>query len=432
MAGGAFPQGYAGADFHPRRPAFPAAPAVLRDAELRTRLMTAPATTSRAGDFAQPILAGVLAAFVGYASTFTLVLSGLGHTGATPGQAASGLFSVCLALGLLNAVAAWRLRVPISFAWSTPGAAFLLTLTPVEGGFPAVTGAFLMVAALILASGLIRPIARALEAIPGPIAAAMLAGVLLSLCLAPVQAVAQLPWLALPILAAWVIGLKFARRYAVPLAVLAAAVALALSANLPAGGLAVSLPSLTFVAPVFTLDALIRIALPLFLITMASQNLTGIAVMRANGFEIAPAPAFVATGMASAVVALFGGLTVNLAAISAALMAGPEAHPDPARRWVSPIAAGVAYFVLALLATVAAAFIAASPPILIEAVAGLALLPSLISALSGALADENARLPAILTFVTAASGITILGIGGAFWGLIGGIALLLVLRRWRP
>jgi benzoate membrane transport protein len=381
------------------------------------------------GDLAQPIMAGILTALVGFASTFTLVLAGPVHLGATPAEAASGLFVLCLAMAVLNASVAWRTRVPVTFAWSTPGAAFLLTLQPIEGGFPAVTGAFIVVAALVIASGLLRPLARVVAAIPQAIAAAMLAGVLLNLCLAPIRAVAEVPWLALPILLAWVVGLKFARRYAVPIAVVVAAIALGLSTNIPAGNFAFALPALQFVAPVFTPDALVKIALPLFVITMASQNLTGLAVMRANGFEIDPGPPFVLTGIASGIIALFGGLTVNLAAITAALAAGPEAHPDPQKRWPAPVATGLSYFVLAALATVAAAFIAASPPILIQAVAGLALLPSLASALAGSLANEEERLPAILTFVTTASGITLLGVGGAFWGLIAGIVLLLVLRR---
>ena len=394
--------------------------------------MTSPATEkSSAADFAQPIMAGVLAAVVGYASSFTLVLGGLGHAGATPAEAASGLFAMCIALALLNVLVVWRLKIPLSFAWSTPGAAFLLTLQPIDGGFPAITGAFLMVAVLVLACGLIKPLARAVAAIPGPIAAAMLAGVLLELCLAPVKAVAELPWLMLPILAAWIIGLKFARRYAVPLAVIAAALVLAFTPSLPAGALTLALPQLDFVAPAFTLEALVKVAVPLFVVTMASQNLTGLAVLRTNGYEIDAAIPFVSTGLLSAVVGLFGGLTVNLAAITAALMASAEAHPDPARRWIAPLASGPAYLLLGLAATLAASFIAASPPILIEAVAGLALLPSLSAALSAALASEDLRLPAILTFVTTASGITILGIGGAFWGLIAGLFLLLVLRRWR-
>jgi benzoate membrane transport protein len=388
--------------------------------------------SSALNDLAQPILAGVIAALVGYASTFTLILSGLGHAGATPAEAASGLFAVCLCLAVLNVVVAWRRRLPVIFAWSTPGAAFLLTLQPIEGGFPAVVGAFIVVGLLVIASGLLRPLARAVAMIPQPIASAMLAGVLLSLCLAPVKAVAEVPWLALPVLAAWVIGLKFARRYAVPLAVLVAGIEIGVAMAQSGTAVAVSLPSLAFVMPVFTLDALVKIALPLFVITMASQNLTGIAVMRANGYEIDPREPFVLTGIASAIIALFGSVTVNLAAITAALAAGPEAHPDPDKRWVAPVATGFSNIALALLATIAAAFIAASPPILIQAVAGLALLPSLASALAGGLAAEETRLPAVLTFVTTASGITLLGIGGAFWGLIAGIGLMLVLRRWTP
>jgi benzoate membrane transport protein len=338
---------------------------------------------------------------------------------------------MCLALAFLNILVTWRLRIPLSFAWSTPGAAFLLTLQPIGGGFPAITGAFLVVAALVLACGFIAPLARAVAAIPAPIAAAMLAGVLLELCLAPVRAVAELPWLALPILLAWVIGLKFARRYAVPLAVAAAIVALSVGTHLPEGALAFTLPALDLVAPVFTLEAVVKIAVPLFVITMASQNLTGLAVMKTNGYAVDARVPFVSTGVLSAIVALFGGLTINLAAITAALMASPEAHPDPARRWIAPVASGVAYLLLGLVASLAASFVTASPPILIEAVAGLALLPSLVSALSSALAHEDTRLPAIATFVTTASGITIAGIGGAFWGLVGGLGLLLVLRKWR-
>jgi benzoate membrane transport protein len=307
-----------------------------------------------------------------------------------------------------------------------------LTLQPIEGGFPAIAGAFVMVAGLVIASGLLRPLARAVAMIPQAIAASMLGGVLLSLCLAPVKAVAEVPFLALPILAAWIVGLKFFRRYAVPLAVLVAGVEIGWALAQSGTNIVLALPSPVFVLPAFTLDALVKVALPLFVITMASQNLTGIAVMRANGYDVDPRGPSLLTGAASALIAPFGGLTVNLAAITAALAAGPEAHPDPLRRWIAPVAAGGTYFALALLATVAAAFIAASPPILIQAVAGLALLPSLASALAGGLAAEETRLPAVVTFVTTASGITLLGIGGAFWGLIAGIGLMLVLRRWSP
>ncbi|CAN7251849.1 benzoate/H(+) symporter BenE family transporter [Devosia sp. LjRoot3] len=380
-------------------------------------------------EFLQPIMAGTLAAIVGYASTFTLVLAALTAAGASPQQAGSGLFSVCLALGVLNIVVAFRAKVPISFAWTTPGVAFLLTVGEPVGGFPAVAGAFLVTAALVVLTGLLKPLARLIAAIPAAIANAMLAGMLLTLCLAPVTALAEAPLLAAPILLAWMLGLRFARRYAVPIAVVVTGIVLALTTHLPEGALDGTWPTLLPVMPEFTWDAIVRIGLPLYVVTMASQNLPGIAVMKANGFSLAPAPIFVMTGIASGLTALFGGQTINLAAITAAICAGPEAHPDPQKRWPAPVAAGGVYILLGLAASLAAAFIAASPPILIQAVAGLALLSSLASALSGALAQEESRLPAILTFVATASGITIFGIGAPFWGLVGGIVLLLLLRQ---
>lgn len=379
-------------------------------------------------EYLQPIMAGALAAIVGYASTFTLVLAALTAAGASPQQAGSGLMSVCIAIGILNIVVSARLRVPVSFAWSTPGVAFILTVGEPVGGFPAVAGAFLVAAGLIILTGLIKPLARLIAAIPAPIANAMLAGMLLTLCLAPITAVAELPALALPILLAWVIGMRFARRYAVPIAVLVTGIMLASSTNLEPGALDGSWPVFVPVMPQFTLDAIIRIGLPLYIVTMASQNLPGLAVMQANGFKLHPAPLFVMTGMASAATAFFGGHSSNLAAITAAICAGPEAHPDRTRRWPAPISAGVVYLLMAPGASLAAAFIAASPPLLIQAVAGLALLSSLATALSGALAAEETRLPAVLTFVTTASGITIIGVGAPFWGLVAGIGMLVLLR----
>jgi benzoate membrane transport protein len=393
--------------------------------------MTAATDTPTRRDLAQPIMAGVLAAIVGYASTFTLVLAALTAAGASPQQAGSGLFSVCIAIGVLNIAVAWRVRMPVSFAWSTPGVAFLLTVGEPPGSFPAVAGAFLVCAALILLTGFIRPLARAVAAIPPAIANAMLAGMLLTLCLAPINAVAEMPLHALPILIAWGLGLRFARRYAVPVAVAVTGIVLATTTHLPPGTFDGAWPVLLPVMPVFTLDAIVRIGLPLYVVTMASQNLPGIAVMKANGYTLKPAPIFVLTGVASGITAIFGGHASNLAAITAAICAGPEAHPNPDRRWPAPVAAGVTYLALGLAASLAAAFIAAAPPLLIQAVAGLALFSSLASALAGALAYEESRLPAILTFVATASGITILGVGAPFWGLVGGILLLLLLRPRR-
>jgi len=379
-------------------------------------------------EYLQPVMAGALAAIVGYASTFTLVLAALTATGASPQQAGSGLMSVCIAIGILNIAVSSRARVPVSFAWSTPGVAFILTVGEPVGGFPAVAGAFLVAALLIVLTGIIKPLARLIGAIPAPIANAMLAGMLLTLCLAPVSAVAEMPLLALPVVLAWVVGMRLARRYAVPIAVAVTGIVLAMTTNLPPGALDGSWPSLVSVMPVFTLDAILRIGLPLYIVTMASQNLPGLAVMQANGFKLQPAPLFFVTGISSAATAFFGGHSSNLAAITAAICAGPEAHPDKTRRWPAPVSAGVVYLLLAPAASLAAAFIAASPPLLIQAVAGLALLSSLAAALSGALVSEETRLPAILTFVTTASGITIVGVGAPFWGLVAGIGMIVLLR----
>jgi benzoate membrane transport protein len=377
----------------------------------------------------QPILAGLLAALVGYASSFTLLLAAFTRAGASPVEAGTALTITTAAIGLLNIFGGWRTRLPVSFAWSTPGAAFLATIAPPLGGLPELAGALMLVGLLITLAGIWRPFARAIESIPVAIASAMLAGILLTLCLAPVKAVAELPLLTLPTVAAWAIGLRYARRYAVPLAVVVMAVTLAATTHLdPARfGAALSLP--IPMLPVFTLDSCIRIALPLFIITMASQNLPGIAVMQANGYTLQPAAAFTASGIASALVAPFGALTVNLAAITAAICAGPEAHPDPSRRWIAVVAAGCTYLLLAVLAGTAAAFVSMAPPLLIQAVAGLALFTSLASALAVALGDESRRIAAVVTFATAASGVTVLGIGAAFWALIAGLLMLLATRK---
>ena len=261
-----------------------------------------------------------------------------------------------------------------------------------------------------------------------PLASAMLAGILFNLCLAPVQAVAELPALALPIIVIWAITLRFARIWAVPAAVAVSAVMIAISTELPTDLFANAWPAPVLVLPTFNLDALVGIALPLFVVTMASQNIPGLAVLRTNGYNPEVKPIFVSTGIVSAIGGLLGGQLINLAAITAALCAGPEAHPDKSRRYVAAITAGFAYIVFALGAGITTAFISAAPPILIEAVAGLALIGALANALVGAVSDDDLRLPAVLAFVTAASGLTLFGIGAAFWALIVGGALHALLK----
>ena len=374
----------------------------------------------------QPVTAGILAAVVGFASAFAVVLTGLAGAGATPAQAASGLLALCVAQGLLSIVLSLRWRQPVNIVWSTPGAALLVSAGLPHGGFGIAVTAFLLTGLLILAAGLYRPLARAVSAIPLSLASAMLAGVLMELCLAPIQAVAHLPALALPIVIAWALGMSFARRYAVPIAVLVATVIVVSTTRIPASALALAWAHPQFVTPTLDLLRAAGIAIPMFIVTMASQNVPGLAVLRGNGYDVPVGKVFVTTGVGTLVVAVFGGHALNLSAITAALCAGPEADANPARRYIASVAAGVCYIVLGLCAGFAAVLIAASPPLLIQAVAGLALLGSLASAMGGALADESQRLAAITTFVTTASGVSIGGIAGAFWGLVaGGLMLLL-------
>jgi benzoate membrane transport protein len=374
----------------------------------------------------QPVTAGVLAAVVGFASAFAVVLTGLAGAGASPAQAASGLLALCVLQGLLSIVLSLRWRQPVNIVWSTPGAALLVSASLPHGGFGIAVTAFLMTGLLIVAAGLFRPLARAVSAIPISLASAMLAGVLMELCLAPIQAVARLPTLALPIVIAWALGWSFARRYAVPIAVLVATVIVVSTTRIPASAMALAWAQPEFVTPTLDLLRAAGIAVPMFIVTMASQNVPGLAVLRGNGYDVPVGKVFVTTGLGTLVVALFGGHALNLSAITAALCAGPEADANPARRYIASVAAGVCYIVLGLCAGFAAVLIAASPPLLIQAVAGLALLGSLAAALGSALADEGQRLAAITTFVTTASGVSIGGIAGAFWGLVaGGVMLLL-------
>jgi benzoate membrane transport protein len=378
----------------------------------------------------QPVTAGILAAIVGFASSFTVVLQGLAAVGASPAQAASGLLVLCLFNGVLAIWLSLRFRIPISTAWSTPGAALLVSTGLPTGGFPAAVGAFLVAGALVVLAGLWKPFGKAVASIPPSLANAMLAGVLLDLCLAPMRAAGAMPALALPIVLAWALAWRFWRLYAVPVAVAVAAVMILSVTHLPPGALGQVAPQLLPVMPAFTAGASIGIGLPLFLVTMASQNVPGLAVLNANGYRPEPGPLFTATGLTSLLAAPFGGHALNLAAITAALCAGRDAHPDPALRWIAAASAGASYVVLGLCAGLAAAFIAASPPLLIQAVAGLALLGALGGALTGALASERERLPAVLTFATTASGLSFFGIGAAFWGLLAG-GILLGLERLR-
>jgi benzoate membrane transport protein len=375
----------------------------------------------------RPVLAGVVTALVGFGGAFTVVLAGLRAVGADDRQAASGLLVVSVASGVVAVVLGLRTRVPVGVAWSTPGAALLIAAGRPPGGFAAAVGAFLLCGALIVLSGLVRPLGRLIEVIPPPIAGAMLAGVLLPICVAPVKAVAEVPVLAVPVVVVWAVVGRFARPWAAPAALVAAVVGIVLTGTGPGG--ADLAPALVWTAPRFDPATLVGVGVPLFLVTMASQNVPGMAVLATYGYRPRLGPILVATGLGTLAAAPFGGHAVNLAAISAALAAGPDADPDPGRRWVASVTAGVGLAVLGLGAGLATALILRSPPVLVTAVAGLALLGALATALASAVTDPAQREAAAVTFVVTAAGVTFLGIGAAFWGLLTGAVMALLHRR---
>lgn len=393
---------------------------------------TAPLAPPRARrSLAQPITAGTVSALVAFTSSFVVVLAGLSAVGATPEQAASGLMAVTILMGVGTVILAWWTRMPITVAWSTPGAALLVTTGAVEGGWPTAIGAFLVAGVLIVITGLVPPLGALISRIPTSVAQAMLAGVLLQLCLGPITGAVANPTGVVPVIVVWLVGIRFFPRWAVPAAFLVAAAVVVVHVVTTDAEVAVAsvLPRLEFVAPEFTIQAIIGLALPLYLVTMASQNVPGMAVMKGLGYDVPWGRAIVLTGVGSVVAAPAGGHGINLAAISAALTAGPEAGPDRDRRWIASLTSG---FLAILIGVGAAAFgtlVTLAPDGVIIAVAGLALFGTFASSLKASLEDTADLIPAVVTFAVVASGIAIGGVSSAFWALLAGLLVRGVLRK---
>jgi benzoate membrane transport protein len=366
--------------------------------------------------------AALAAVVVGFASTILIVMQAGQAIGANPAQQASMAAILCFGMAATSLFLSWQHRMPIITAWSTPGAA-LIASSNAHVGYQDALGAFAVAGLLMAAAALIKPLAQAIARIPAPIASAMLGGVLLHYALGIPQAALVMPAFVLPLVALFFLLRLWLPLYAVPAVTVAGVMLAAFSGDFGSACCALAVTPLTFDAPSFTATAILGLGVPLFLVTMASQNLPGFAVLRANGYEPPVTSALLTTGLASAVMAPFGSHAINMAAITASLAAGPDAHPDRSRRWLVALPYFVLYTGVGLAAALFVGVLGALPKALITAVAGLALFSPIVGAVTAMVKEPRDLDSALVTFLVTASGVTIAGVGAAFWGLVAGLLL---------
>ena len=376
------------------------------------------------------ISAGFIAVLVGYTSSAAIVFQAASAAGAGPAHVSSWLLALGLGMGATCIGLSLRFRSPVLTAWSTPGAALLATAL-IGRPMSEAIGAFLLASALITLCGVTGWVETLMRHVPRALAAGMLAGVLLRFGIDVFAALGQQPALVALMLGAYLAGRRLRSRYTIPLTFLAG---LAWSGmhgliRVDAIDLAFAAPLLT--VPVFSLATTIGVGIPLFIVTMSSQNVPGIAVLRANGYATPVSPLIGWTGLTGLLLAPFGGYQFNLAAITAAICMSPEADPDPQRRYMAAVWAGIFYLITGLLGATVASLFAALPQALIATIAGIALFGTICNSLAGALQEECERDAALITFLVTASGLALFGIGSAFWGLLFGMPTLKILPRER-
>ncbi|AXK39953.1 benzoate/H(+) symporter BenE family transporter [Crenobacter cavernae] len=379
---------------------------------------------------ASAIIAGFVTVLVGFTSSAVIVFQAAGTLGATPEETASWMLSLGLGMGLTCIGLSLRYRVPVVTAWSTPGAAMLITSAT---GVPMAeaVGAFLVSAVLITLFGFTGWFEKAIRRIPISLASGMLAGVLLRFGLDVYTAMKTQFALVFTMFCVYLIARRLQPRYAIVVTLFAGIAIAFAQGQLHLSGLSFELAAPVFTAPVFSAGTLIGVALPLFIVTMGSQNVPGVAVIRASGYHVPVSPLVGWTGVATLVLAPFGAYALNLAAITAAICMGREAHEDADRRYVASVAAGVFYLLIGAFGATVGALFAAFPKELVLAVAGLALLGTIGNGLAAAVRDEHEREPALITFLVTASGVTLFGVGSAFWGLVAGVLAMGVLHAKR-
>ncbi|WP_395501954.1 benzoate/H(+) symporter BenE family transporter [Ectopseudomonas mendocina] len=386
----------------------------------------------RLGDLTHPIVAGLISVIVNYGGTFILVFQAARVAGLSPELTASWVWSVSIGVGVTGIALSWMARAPIITAWSTPAAAFLVTALATTPYAEAV-GAYLISAAAFVLLGLSGWFERVIRLIPNGVAAGLLAGILLQFGIGAFASVSLDPLLAGVLIVSYLAFKRLSARYAVVGILLLGLAFLLLQTRVDLSSVSLALAAPVFTAPAFSLNALLSVALPLFLITLTGQYMPGMLVLRNDGFSTSANPIVTLTGLGSLLMAPFGSHAFNLAAITAAICTGREAHEDPSKRWIAGIAAGALYILVGIFGVTLAAVFMAFPATFIATLAGLALLGTIGGSLASAMADARTREASLITFLAAAANINLLGIGGAFWGLVIGLLAYAVLNgRWSP
>lgn len=388
-----------------------------------------PRLTTVLADFSvSAVAAGFIAVLTGYTSSLALMVQAGRMAGLDEPHIGSWVWAISVAMGVTAIALTLRYRMPVVVAWSTPGAALLMTsLGSVE--YPEAIGAFVATGLLLTLTGLFKPLARLVRQLPAAIAAALLAGILFSICIELFRAAGDQTGLVLAMLALFYLTKRYKPVLAIPVALLAGCAIAWFSDLLVWPAIDWTLARPIWTTPQFSFSALTSIALPLYVVAMASQNLPGLAVLRADGYEPPSAPLIATTGVASLIFAPFGSHGVNLAAISAALCTGPGAHADPSRRYPAALVFGILAMGVGCFAVALTTVFMSLPHALVMSIAGLALLGSIGNGLAQSMADTSQREAAVVTFMVTASGVSLLSIGSAFWGLAAGLAVLMVTRR---
>ena len=390
-----------------------------------------PPSPLRFSDLTHPIVAGLISVIVNYGGTFILVFQAAKIAGLSPELTASWVWSVSIGVGVTGLILSWHFREPIITAWSTPAAAFLVTALATTPYAEAV-GAYIISALAFVVLGLSGTFEKVIRLIPASIASGLLAGILLQFGIGAFGGATIDPLLVGGLIVAYVLLKRFTARYAVVGILVLGIGFLLVQGRVDFSNLSLTLAAPVFTMPVFSLNALLSVALPLFLITLTGQYMPGMLVLRNDGFKTSANPIVTVTGLGSLIMAPFGSHAFNIAAITAAIATGREAHEDPRKRWVAGIAAGVFYVLVGVFGVTLAAVFMAFPSTFITTLAGLALLGTIGGSLAGALADPKTREAALITFLASAANINLLGIGGAFWGLVIGLVAYMLLNGQLP